>query len=276
MANYYEILGVEQNADSDVIRKAYKKLANKHHPDKSSGDSDKFKEISSAYDVLSDTQKRAEYDMSLNGHHNFGGHPFNRSGNLTGWQEYGDIFGFRQQRNQDIQLRCEISLKDSLLGKSVSADYTLPSGNTKSVSLDIPAGVHDGMIVAFPGMGDDSIADLPPGMLNVRIIVKPHDSFIRNGDDLYTTVRIDAFEAMTGCSKTVKNLLGDETTITIRPGVASGTEYAKLRGGFANVHSNQVGRFVVVVNIKIPAVTDPTLIEKLQELAKEVLDNQTV
>lgn len=274
MANYYDILGVEQNAEPEVIRKAYKKLANKYHPDKASGDSDKFKEISSAYDVLSDTQKRAEYDMSLNGHHHFGGHPFNGFG---GWYEYGDVFGFRpQQRNPDLQLRCVISLKDSLLGKSVSADYTLPSGITKSVSLDIPAGVHHGMIVSFPGMGDDSITELPPGNLNVRIIVQPHESFIRNGDDLFTTVNINAFEAMTGCTKTVKNLLGDETTITIRPGVTDGTEYAKNRGGFPNVHSNQVGRFVVIVNIKVPAITDPDLVAKIQELAKEVLDNQTV
>lgn len=275
MTDHYTTLGVEKNASQEEIKKAYKKLANKHHPDKG-GDQAKFKEIASAYDTIGDANKRAEYDnhqafgghQSYTTHHEFndffsaafGGHPF------------GDIFGHHRQmhKNRDLNLQCHVSFVDSFTGKQLEAKYTLPSGTPQTVVIDVPAGVEHGNVIRYTGLGDDSIPNLPRGDLHVTIIVIPNKIFDRRGQDVYTTVEINPIEAIIGCTKTVKSVIGEDFSIDVRPGVETGTEYAKAGGGFTNIHTGQKGRFVSTIKIKTPIIKNPDIIEKLSQINNEI------
>jgi len=276
MTDYYNILGVKENASADEIKKAYRSLANKHHPDKG-GDQAKFKDISVAYDTLGDDQKRADYDNQRR----FGGGPQVRF-TTGGFQDLNDIFGGgfdpfggrgpfgdvfgRGRRNRDLNIQCQISLLDSFVGKQLEANYKLPSGKNQTVVINVPPGISHGETIRYQGLGDDSIPNTPRGSLNVTIIVIPDSNFRREGDDLYTTVNITPIEAMIGCRKSVRYITGENKDIEIRPGVETGIEYASAGFGFNNPHSGLKGRFVIVINIRTPVVNDPQLINELRDL----------
>jgi len=284
MTDYYQTLGVSENASPDEIKKAYRSLANKHHPDKG-GDQAKFKDISVAYENLSDPQKKAEYDQQRqygNGpqfHFNTGGHPFDPFGNIFGQQHpFGDIFGHMRggpgiRRNKDLNIQCQVSFYDSYTGKQLEANYRLPSGRNQNVVINVPAGITHGDTIRYNGLGDDSVPNAPRGNLNVTIVVNPDPKFSRQGDDLYTTINITPIEAMIGTRKTIKTISGDTIDLEIRAGVESGVEYASNGNGFPNVNTGMKGRFVTVVNIKTPAVTNPVLVAELRKLNDAI--NQT-
>lgn len=281
MTDHYKTLGVSENASPDEIKKAYRSLANKHHPDKG-GDQAKFKDISVAYDILSNPQKKAEYDQQRqfgNGQHfNFHGgqggfdpfgHMFGQGfGGFPQGHPFGDIFGHRAgiRRNRDLNISCQVSFLDSFQGKQLEASYQLPSGRTQTVVINVPAGIVSGDTIRYQGLGDDSIPNAPRGNLNVTVVVLPDPKFRREGDDLYTNIDISPIEAMVGCKKTVKTITGQQMEIDIRAGVEHGVEFASHGSGFPNVNSGVRGRFVSVINIKVPAVTDPAIVAKLKEI----------
>ena len=282
--DYYQTLGVSEGASPEEIKKAYRSLANKHHPDKG-GDQTKFKDISVAYDVLGDANKRAEYDQKRNfersglgghTHFNFGGtggfDPFGHmfGAGFGGSHPFADIFGRPGRRNRDLNIQCGITLAESFSGKQLEANFQMPSGKQQTVSISIPAGIQSGETIRYNGLGDDSIPNSPRGNLNVTVIVQPDNNYERRGDDLYTFVHITPIEAMIGCKKTVKNISGSNLDLEIRPGVESGVEYAIGMGGFNNISTGNRGRFVVGVIIKSPAVTDPELIRELKNLAEKI------
>jgi curved DNA-binding protein len=281
MTDYYQTLGVGENASPDEIKKAYRSLANKHHPDKG-GDQAKFKDISVAYDNLSDPQKKAEYDQQRM----FGGGPQVRF-TTDGFDPFGAMFGqgfpqghpfasmfggghAQMRRNRDLNIQCQVSILDSYLGKQLEANYKMPSGQTQTVVINVPAGISHGETIRYNGLGDDSVPNAPRGNLNVTIIVLPDSNFRRAGDDMYTTVYITPIEAMIGCSKGVKTITGQKIDLDIRPGIEAGSEFASSGHGFPNINTGQKGRLVIVVNIKTPAITDPSLIEKLKALDVEI------
>lgn len=281
MTDYYSILGVSESAGPDEIKKAYRSLANKHHPDKG-GDQAVFKDISVAYDTLSDPQKKAEYDQQRQ----FGGTQFHfNTGNggfghfqdmfnahFGGHNPFGDIFGHARgiRRNRDLNIQCQISLFDSYVGKQLEAKYQMPSGKFQTVAVNIPAGVSHGDTIRYQGLGDDSFPNAPRGNLNVTVLVIPDNDFSRNGDDLYTKIFINPIEAMIGCRKQVKLITGETMMIDIRPGVETGVEYASQGQGFINLNTNQRGRFVSVVQIKTPAITDHSIIEELKKINQKL------
>lgn len=277
MTDYYQTLGVSQNASPEEIKKAYRSLANKHHPDKG-GDQAKFKDVSVAYDTLSDQNKRAEYDqMRMGGpqvRFHTGGMPDfgDIFGGAFGHQSpFGDVFGRRMPRNRDLNIQCQISLLDSYIGKQLEANYRLPSGRNQTVVINVPVGIAHGETIRYQGLGDDSVPNSPRGSLNVTIIVMPDPNFRREGDDLYTTVNISPIEAMIGCRKHVQLITGDTKEIEIRPGVESGVEYASAGMGFSNPHAQgHKGRFVIVINIRTPSITDPVIVERLKQLNDEI------
>jgi len=280
MSDYYQTLGVSENASADEIKKAYRSLANKHHPDKG-GDQAKFKDISVAYDTLSDPQKKAEYDQQRQFgsgqqfHFNAGGfdpfgHMFGQG--FGGGHPFGDIFGHHRgmRRNRDLNIQCQITLLDSFQGKQLEAKYQMPSGKMQSVAIDIPAGVNHGDNIRYQGLGDDSVPNAPRGHLNITVIVLPDQNFTRNGDDLYGKVYINPIEAMIGCKKQVQLITGESIMIDIRAGVETGVEYAMNGRGFKNLNTGRPGRFVSVVHIKTPAVTDPAIVAELERINQNI------
>ncbi len=279
MNDHYKTLGVNPNASPDEIKKAYRKLANQHHPDKG-GDQAVFKDISVAYDTLSDGQKRAEYDQMRMGGPQvkfqsgdfqdfadiFGGafDPFGHRSN-----PFFDVFG-RQRKNRDLNIQCQISLLDSFVGKQLEANYKLPSGKPQTVVINVPAGISHGETIRYQGLGDDSFPNMPRGNLNVTVVVLPDANFRRQGLDLYTTVNISPIEAMIGTRKRVKYITGEDKEIDIRAGVETGIEYASHGYGFTEPRNGQRGRFVIVVNIRTPHISDPDIIRRLREINDEI------
>ena len=278
MTDHYSTLGVDKNASQSEIKKAFKKLAHKYHPDKG-GDQTKFKEISAAYEVIGDEDKRAEYDHNqYYGHtthqfhddfygnfHDIFSHHFN-----GGASPFGDIFGRRVAKNRDLNLQCHISLSDSFIGKQLEAKYTLPSGKPQTVVIDLPAGVSHGDTINYQGLGDDSIPNIPRGNLHVTVLVNSDEKFERREDDLYATIEINPIEAIIGCTKEILSITGERLTMTIRPGVETGTEYARSGAGFKNIRRNTTGRFVTVIKIKTPIITDTTILEQLSQINKQI------
>jgi len=279
MTDYYQTLGVGEKASPEEIKKAYRSLANKHHPDKG-GDQAKFKDISVAYDILGNDQKRAEYDQQRQ----FGGQQFHfHTGNGGfdpfsqmfggGASPFGDIFGQmhrQQRRNRDLNIQCQVTLLDSFLGKQLEAQYQLPSGRTQTVVINVPAGISHGETIRYNGLGDDSHPQFQRGDLNVTIIVMGDPVFERRGDDLYTSVDISPIESMIGCRKSVRTLSGQHIELDIRPGVDTGVEFASNGQGFTNIQTRTKGRFVAVVKIKSKAISDPNLISQLRQLDAEI------
>jgi curved DNA-binding protein len=283
MTDYYQTLGVSENASPEEIKKAYRSLANKHHPDKG-GDQARFKDISVANDILGDPQKRAEYDQQrqYGGGQQFhfntgnpfgGGHPF---GDIfgQGGNPFGDIFGHMRgqqgRRNRDLNIQCTVSFVDSFHGKQLEANYQLPSGRNQNVVINVPAGIRHGDTIRYSGLGDDSFQGVARGNLNVTILVQPDPIYRRQDDDVYMTVNVTPIEAMIGCKKTIRTLTGQTMDLDIRPGVESGIEYASNGHGFTNPNIGNRGRFVSVINIRSTSVTDPVIVERLKQLNDEI------
>lgn len=279
MTDFYQTLGVSENASQDEIKKAYRSLANKHHPDKG-GDQAKFKDISVAYDTLSDPNKRAEYD---NQRHFGGGDQFEFRSTHGGFDPFGHMFtgGFaghpfahmfgqghqQQRRNRDLNIQCQITLLDSFIGKQLEANFQLPSGKNQTVAITLPAGIQQGETIRYAGLGDDSIPGVSRGHLNVTVIIIPDPNFERHGDDLYTKVVITPIEAMIGCKKTIKSIDGSSMDLEVRPGIEDGTEFASNGHGFINLGTNRKGRFVSVIKIQSMPVTDPAIVAELKNIS---------
>ena len=273
--NYYDILGVTSSASQDEIKKAYKKLAMTHHPDRG-GDNKKFQEISQAYDTLGDPNKRSQYDAELQGF----GDPFIhiRTGQ-QGFPDFGEMFGFhfgrgfaqRQvQKNRDHSIRISISFKQSYLGTQVEAKYTIPSGKNKIVVIDVPAGVQTGQILRYGGLGDESVTNLPPGNLNVHIVVENDNEWFRRGNDLIRLLEISSFDAILGYNTKVKCLDGTILPINLRPGIQNGVEFSTQGKGFRDMNTGRPGNLVVLVNIITPEIKDQQLLEDIAKINAKI------
>ncbi len=277
--DYYQILGLAENASQDDIKKAYKKLAMKNHPDRG-GDTKKFQEISQAYDTLSDPQKRQQYDAQKNGFNPFGGaahfgpgfHNMNDIFGATfGFGPNGPFGGFGQsRRNRDLGIRVSITLKQSYTGTQIEAKFNTPTGRAQTVVIDIPAGVMNGQTIRYPDLGDDAIPGVPRGNLNVTVLVERDSDWERHDNNLITRLKITALEAMVGCSKTVNCLDGFTMPLNIRPGIQHGAEFASGGRGFKDLNSGRTGSLIVLIEVEIPAVTDSQIRQELEALYAKI------
>ena len=263
--DYYQTLGVNRGASADEIKRAYRSLAMKHHPDRG-GDANMFKQIQEAYATLSDDQKRAEYDnpqpqFGGPGGFNFqfgGGHPFEQM--FGAGHPFGDLFGFRQARqpvNRNIQLQTNINLEDAFYGKELLANIRLPSGREQTVNIKIPQGIHEGTTLRLAGMGDDSIAGLPRGDILLTVHILEHPIFKRQGDDLLIEHEITAVQAMTGATVTVVSLDGKQLETTIPAGVQFDSVLSLVGHGMPNFNDpSRKGRLLIKIKIRIPELTE--------------------
>jgi curved DNA-binding protein len=282
--DYYKILGVKPDASADEIKRAYRRLALKYHPDRNPGDKkaeEKFKDIAEAYDVLSDPEKRKKYDMIYNGGKgpsfgNFTG--FNGTTYTTQDFDLGDVFGNmgfgsfsdffqtffgnmgksrrtrRQQyygptKGEDIHAKIQITLSEAYTGTE-----RIVVVNGKKLRIKLKPGVRHDQLLKIRGQGHPSpVPGGEPGDLYIRVEILPHPNFVRNGDNLHTTAKVNAFIAMLGGSITIRTLKGTEVKIKIPEGTQNG-QTLRLKGLGMPVyeHPNKFGDLFVKIEISIP------------------------
>jgi len=289
--DYYKTLGVDKGASKDEIKKAFRKMAHKYHPDKKDGDEAKFKEANEAYQTLSDYQKRAQYDRfgsaGPQGFGGGGGHPGGFGGfDFSGFQQqggfngqgvefdigdiFGDIFGGgfqRQRRGQNIILTMKIPFKESI--KGATKKIKLPSQSSQAakdtVEIEIPGGIENGQKMKLQGYGAP-IEGGQPGDLYLQFSVEQHKDLRKDGPHIVTDLHIKLSEALLGGKKEVPTVDG-KTKIKIPQGVQHGA-VLRVRGEGVQGGMFNTGDLLVQVLIDMPdklSKDQKKLIEELQE-----------
>ena len=282
--DYYQILGVTKNADSDVIKKQYRKLARQLHPDKTKGDKkleDRFKAVSEAYDILSDDKKRREYDEAreafksgrIPSGFNGGGQGFNGGDFSDLFGSGGDIFstlfgGARQRHGADLQTEASIGFKDSIYGTELNLRLAPQGSAPTNIITRVPAGIKDGAKIKIKGRGAPGAAGA--GDLYVLIHVTPHSIFSRKDENIHLTLPITFAEAALGADISVPTLDGDEVTVRIAPGTPSGrTLRVKGRGV---KKGSTTGDLMITLDVKVPQRVDGAAKKAVEEFAKATKD----
>lgn len=258
--NYYDVLGVTKTASSDEIKRAYRRLASQHHPDKG-GDTAKFQQVEEAYRILSDPDSRREYDNPApfrntpnSSWQEFNGGPFDQFFHQFG-PDLGSIFGQRGRqrfKNKDINLSTDISLEEAFYGKDIIAQYAIQTGQRRTFEAKIPPGVETGNVLRIPGGGDHSIRELPPGDALLTINVAPHQRFKRNGADLIEEIEISAWEAILGCEKNIRTIDNSTFTIKIKEGTQPNSTLRLQGQGMIVLNSSARGNHFINIKVHVP------------------------
>lgn len=357
--DYYEVLGVDKNASDTEIKKAYRKLAMKYHPDTNPGNKaaeEKFKEANEAYSILSDPEKKQRYDQ-----YGFAGTDpnFGASGGFGGFQDVdlGDIFGSffgggfgggssrrknGPRRGNDIEERVYLTFEEAAFGvkkkvkiysvekcddcsgsgaQNASDKQTCSACNgtgeirniqrtimgqmvnvspcgkcrgtgtiitnpcnkckgkglvkkSKTLDIDIPAGINNGQTVILRGAGDEGVNGGPRGDLHVTVVIKRHEVFTRDGYDVHLTVPITFVQAALGADLEIpvldsqKKYTPGKITFTVPEGTQPGKEFRLSGKGVPVVHSSARGDMIVTVQVEVPKNLTNEQKEALQNFAK--------
>lgn len=270
--DYYSILGLSRGATDDQIKKAYRSLAMKHHPDRG-GDEQKFKEIAQAYEVLSDPEKKRMVDSGVDPlNPQYGRHqesPFDFQFNSGNFEDLFGHFGFRprQPRNQSIGIAVELTLEDVLTGKTIDAEIAVAQGSDKKlIHIDIPPGVEHGQQIRYQGMGSKTYPNAPAGDLIVSIVVRPHPVFKRDGSTIYVEKAISVWDAILGTILTVTTLDKTQLSITVPPGTQPETMLNCRGHGLPIPQKTQRGNLLVKIKVAIPKDLTPDQLARIREL----------
>jgi len=274
----YETLGVSESASADEIKKAYRKLARKYHPDVNKDEAaiDKFKEINAAYEVLSDKKKKDEYDMY--GDQIFGGQNFhdfaqNQGGNVDLDEILRNIFGgggsgfsgggFGGGGSMDLDQKTTITVPFvvSILGGKHHV-----SVNSDSFDIKIPAGIKNGETLRVRGKGNSGMGQR--GDLLIKVEVAPSPTFERKDNDLYITMDVPLKEALFGGKVTIKTSVHDEITIKVPQNTKNGQKFRVRGKGVVNRKTALQGNLYLTANIILPNI------DELDEEFKNILEEK--
>jgi DnaJ-class molecular chaperone len=284
MADLYQVLGVPRTASEEEIRAAYRKLAKENHPDLNPGNAEaerRFKEISAAYDIIGDSAKRKRYDAGeidetgmerparkfyrhyAEAEPNFKYERREGSGTFEDMGDiFSDLFGGAQRGGEtrfrmpggDIQYSLDIDLLEAVNGTKKRVE--MPDGRT--LDITIPAGITDGQTLRLKGQGMPGIGGGPPGDALIKITVRPHPEFRREGNDIRSVLPVTLKEAIGGARVRVGTVTGP-VDVKIPKGSNSG-RILRLRGrGMPDPHSSRRGDHLVELKVMLPDRPDDEL-----------------
>jgi len=294
--DYYSTLGVSRTATEDEIKKAFRKLARKYHPDVNPGDKAaeaKFKEANEAHEVLSDKDKRAKYDkygenwqhaeayekagagyrQSGGGGMPFEGFDFQQGGAYAG-EDVGDLFDQilrgggrrRPHRGQDVDYEVEISLEEAYRG--TNRTLTMQSAKPEKLEVKIPAGVTTGSRVRLAGKGGEGSGGGPRGDLYLVVRVLPHARFERKDDDLFTTIDVPLTAAVLGGEVHVPTIKGTRLALKIPAETQNGKTFKLTGQGIPHLGKTGTGDLIARINVTLPTKLSEKEKELFTELAK--------
>ena len=271
--DFYKVLGVAKDVPEAELKKVYRKLARKYHPDSNPGDAKaeaKFKEISEAYSVLSDAETRKEYDAfrAMGGGARFTAPGGNPGASSAGFEDvFANLFGGRggfggfggPMPGSDLQTAITIPFIDSIHGTTMKLNYE----GLGVINAKIPAGVLDGQKIKLRGKGSPSPNGGPNGDLIITVTVKPHPVFSRDGNNLRLTVPITFAEAVLGATITVPTLGGDPVKLKVAPNTPNG-RVLRVKG--KGVESSKgTGDLLATVEVLVPSHVSDKAAKALQE-----------
>jgi curved DNA-binding protein len=257
MKNHYETLGVKTSATQDEIKRAYRKLASQHHPDKG-GDVAKFQEIEQAYRTLSDPQTRAQYD---NPQPDFGNFGFHSQQNGFDFDSIFDIFGARfnpqAQRPRYAKMSLWVTLKDVAQGGPRTISVGTHAG-TQAVDIEIPVGINDGDTVQYP--------KLAPGGVDLVITfrIHPNPRWQRHGVNLITDCAVSIWTLILGGNVVIDDILGQQFSLSIPPKTQPGT-MMRMRERGLRQRQGPTGDLMVRIQALIPNEIPPEILQAIEQ-----------
>ncbi len=296
--DYYKVLGVSKEISQDDMQRAYRKLARKYHPDvnKDPGAEDKFKEISEAYEVLKDPEKRKMYNELgsnwqqgqdfrtpsgwENVHFNFGS-----SGDAGGFSDFfNDLFGgrrsrphscarsFYSSRGSDQETVLSLTIEEAYNGGKKNLQFTttelspqgMPIPRVKTLDINIPKGVLEGQKIRLAGQGGAGSGGGAAGDLYLKVIIEPHPVYKLNGRDIYMDIQVSPWEAALGASVSLP-ILGGSVSVKVPHGSSSGKKMRLKGKGFPTKKGR--GNLYLIIKIVLPPIITPDEKKLFKELA---------
>ena len=259
--DYYKVLGVDKSATQDDIKKAFRKLARKYHPDLNPNDpgaKDKFQEINEANEVLSDPEKRKKYDE-------YGEHWKHADEFEKQKQQYGANGGRSAGfRGQDYNAELQLSLREA-----AETHKQVLNVNGKNIRITVPAGIANGQTIKLRGHGAPGVNGGPAGDLYITFVIPDDPVFKRLGNDLYIHAPLSLYTAVLGGEETVDTLNG-KVKLKVKPETQNGTK-VRLKGKGFPVYKEEgkFGDLIVTYNVTIPS----NLTEHQKELFRQLKDS---
>jgi DnaJ-class molecular chaperone len=280
--DYYKTLGIDKNASEEDVKKAFRKLAHEHHPDKKGGNEAKFKEVNEAYSVLSDKQKRRQYDsggFSAQGEGSSGfqggfnasdfGFDFSQGGFESG--DINDILssifgGRRMRRGRDVAVDIELSFQESIFGTDRKVVINSRLVKQKEVSIHVPPGIDDGQMIRMSGMGE-TLEGGTSGDLYVKVHVRRHPTIRKEGYNLIMELPVKLSEALLGAERRIVTLDG-EMTLKIPSSTNTGS-ILRVKGKGVPQGGNKRGDLYVRISFTLPEKLSKESKKLIEELKKE-------